>query len=121
MTKEKKFSQVPTHEKALQLMDWLHEHKAKNITALDLMGSTPLTDVVIIITASSARHARSLADSVLELCSKENFEFLHMEGYDSAQWVLTDLNDIIVHIFQESVREVYDLESLWHQAVPLEK
>ena len=68
---------------------------------------------MIIASASSARHARSLADGLSEMCKQEKFEILRTEGYQEGQWVLVDLNDIIVHIFQEPVRELYRLESLW--------
>ena len=73
---------------------------------------------VIICTASSARHARSLADGLTEMCKKEKFELLRTEGYQEGQWVLVDLNDIIVHIFQEPVREMFNLEALWTDAEP---
>ncbi|MDE7066056.1 MAG: RsfS/YbeB/iojap family protein, partial [Desulfovibrionaceae bacterium] len=58
-----------------------------------------------------------LADGIAELCSRENFEFLRMEGYQAGQWILVDLNDIVVNIFQEPVRELYRLETLWTGAV----
>ncbi len=121
MTQEKKFSTLPARDKAGVILAWLAEHKARDVSAFDLAGGNPLTDVVIVASASSTRHARSLADGLLELCGKEQYEFLRMEGYQGGMWVLADLNDIIVHIFQEPVRELYNLESLWRGALPLDE
>ena len=69
--------------------------------------------------AGLAYSRRSLADGLSELCKQEKFEILRTEGYQEGQWVLVDLNDIIVHIFQEPVRELYRLEALWSGAEEL--
>ena len=118
ITQEKAYSILPARRKAEAILAWLDEHKARNLTALDLAGKSPVTDVIIIASASSPRQARALADGLMELCRSERYEFLRLEGYQSGMWVLADLNDIIVHIFQEPVRELYNLESLWRDAVP---
>ncbi len=118
MPKEKKFSTAPAAEKAQVLIRLLDEHKARDIEAMRLPRSYSLTEIVILCTASSARQARSLADAVSAACREHNFELLHTEGYQEADWVLADLNDVIVHIFQESARERYRLESLWPDAEP---
>lgn len=115
----KKFSTLPTSQKAEHIQSWMREHKARDISAFDLAGHSPLTDMTIVASASSTRHARSLADGIMELCTKEQYEFLRMEGYQAGLWILADLNDIIVHIFMEDMRELYNLESLWRDAVAL--
>ena len=119
MTKEKKYSTVPASEKAPVIQDWLSEHKARELAAFTLPEGNPLADLVLICTASSARHARSLADGLTEMCKQQKYEILRTEGYQEGQWVLVDLNDIIVHIFQEPVREMYRLESLWAGSEPV--
>ncbi|MCH5276382.1 MAG: ribosome silencing factor [Desulfovibrionaceae bacterium] len=119
MTEEKTFSTLPARDKAGVILAWLAEHKAFDMAAFHL-AENPLAEVSIVVSASSARHARGLADGLLELCGRERYEFLRMEGYQNAMWVLADLNDIIVHIFQKSVRELYNLESLWHGAAALD-
>lgn len=119
MTREKTFSTLPARTRAGVILAWLAEHKAFDLTAFALEGN-PLVDVVIVASASSARHARSLADGLLDLCGREHYEFFRMEGYQNALWVLADLNDIVVHIFQESTRELYNLESLWRGAEALD-
>lgn len=115
----KKFSTLPTQQKVELIQSRMTELKARDISAFDLAGQSPLTDMTIVVSASSVRHARSLADGITELCTKENYEFLRMEGYQAGLWILADLNDIIVHIFMEDVRELYNLESLWRDAVAL--
>ena len=114
MAKEKKFSLMPAKEKAEHIYTWLLENKAKDIKVLDVKSA--ITDIVIIVSATSARHAKSLADHILMESKKENFGILSTGGYQAGTWVLVDLNDIVVHIFQEDTRELFQLERLWHEA-----
>ena len=106
-------------EETTVLVKWLEESKARDIVALDVAGKSPCMDVVIVVTASSLRHAKSLADGLMEQCTKNNYEFLRMEGYQTGQWILADLNDIVVHIFQQDVRELFRIESLWKESPAL--
>ena len=92
---------------------WLEEHKAANVVSLDLNGQNAFTTALVIASAGSARHARSLADGLGELCRLRNYEFLRTEGYTAGQWILVDMNDLVVNIFQEPVRALYGLEALW--------
>ncbi len=115
-TKKHKFSTISTLDKIELLRSILTEQKAKDIKGLDITLLSQMTDMVLIITASSLRHAKALADKLAETAKKENLEFLHTEGYESAQWILVDMNDVVVHIFQEDSRQLYDLESLWGEA-----
>ncbi len=110
------FSTLPTIEKMKVIKSLLQEQKAENIVALDVHAHSQLTDIVLIVTAGSLRHAKALADKLAETAKKENYEFLHTEGYESAQWILVDMNDLVIHIFQDESRRLYDLESLWNEA-----
>ncbi len=114
---ENKFSTISSPEKAQLVYNWLEEHKARDITVLDV--KNPVTDIVVIASASSARHAKSLADNLILHGKKEKLEILSTEGYQSGTWVLVDFNDVVVHIFQTETRELYQLESLWHEAESL--
>lgn len=109
----KKYSLMPTLEKLAVLRNWLEEHKAQNVEAIDLSGQGAFTDALLVVSATSVRHAQSLADGLSALCAEQNFEYLRMEGYTAGQWILVDCNDLVVNIFQESVRDLYKLESLW--------
>jgi len=94
--------------------------KAEEIVALDVRKLTSFTDTFVIITASSDRRARSIADSITEAVAKRGEKPLGLEGYDEGRWVLIDLDDVIVHVFQDEVRREYDLERLWSDAPSLD-
>lgn len=115
---KKKYSLVSPAEKCRVISEWLMEQKAKDPATVDLTGQCAFADALVVATASSVRHAQSLASGITELCAKENYEFFRVEGVTTGQWILVDMNDIVVNIFQESVRGLYDLESLWSAAYP---
>lgn len=104
---------MPTPEKLAIMKAWLEDHKAQQVESIDLAGKGAFTDALLVASATSVRHAQSLADGISALCSEHNFEYLRMEGYTAGQWILVDCNDIVINIFQESVRELYKLEALW--------
>jgi ribosome-associated protein len=93
--------------------------KAEDLVALDMREITPFADVFVVATGNSDRHVRSIADAVSKAASEMGEPALGIEGYDDGRWVLLDLGDVIVHIFQPEVRQQYDLERLWSEAVPM--
>ena len=96
------------------------DRKAEDVVALDVRELTPFTDTFIIVTGTSDRHARSIADAITEAMAKRGEKPLGTEGHEEGRWVLIDLDDVIVHVFQEEVRQDYDLERLWSDAPALE-
>jgi ribosome-associated protein len=84
---------------------------------------TSYTNYLLIVTATSDRHARALADHLTEQMKSQSIKPLGVEGYDSGQWILLDYSDVIVHIFQETSRDYYDLDGLWRDAesLPIEE
>ena len=112
-TKAKHYSDLPVMDKASDVAAWLDEHKASDVTVLDLQDRSAFTEAMIVATASSVRHAQSLADGVNKLCGEKSYEYLGMDGYNVGRWILVDCNDFVVHIFQEDTRKEYSLESLW--------
>lgn len=119
MVTEKKFADVPVREKLEQIAGWIREKKGKDILALDLARLQTFTEGIIIVTATSIRHAQGLADNILLECKARRYEFLRMEGYQTGQWILLDLNDLVVSILQEETRGLYRLEDLWKNATPV--
>ncbi len=113
MQKNLKYSSVSTVEKMHQISQWALEKKGLDFLAYDLSKQQSLAEAVCIISASSLRHAQGLADHILGQCATNKFEKLRMEGYEVAQWILLDLNDIIVHILQTENRNLYRLDDLW--------
>ncbi len=103
-------------QKVGQVALWLADKKATAIKAFDLRGVSPLTEAMIVLTARSARHAQALADELMHRLGENKWEFLGVEGMQNGQWVLVDCNDIIVHIFQEETRALYNVEGLYAKA-----
>ncbi len=94
--------------------------KAENLVALDVRELTSFADVFILATGGSDRHVRAIADAVEEVVEELGERPLGIEGYDEGRWLLLDLGDVIVHVFQSEVREHYDLERLWSEAPRLD-
>ena len=91
----------------------LDEMKAVNVKVLAVNKLTDITDTMIIASGNSDRHVRSIADRVVEHAKKAGFRPMGVEGERDGEWVLVDLQDVIVHIMLPKVREFYRLESLW--------
>jgi ribosome-associated protein len=96
------------------------QKKARDLVGLDVHQLTSFTDAFLLATGTSDRHVRSVADAVLEVSKEMGRSPLGVEGYDQGRWVLIDLNEVVVHVFQEEVREYYDLERLWGDAPAIE-
>ena len=115
----KKYSLVSAREKLEQMGVWLKDKKARELFVLDLTGKGAFTEGIVLVSATSVRHAQGLADHVLEEAGRANYEFLHMEGYQNGAWILLDFNDVVVNIFQKDARLLYNIEGLWAGVEPL--
>lgn len=91
----------------------LDEMKAVLVKVLDVRKLTDIADTLIIASGNSDRHVRSIADRVVEHAKKAGFRPMGVEGQRDGEWVLVDLQDVIVHIMLPRVRELYRLENLW--------
>jgi len=91
----------------------LDEMKAVQVKVLDVRKLTDIADTLIIASGNSDRHVRSIADRVIEYVKKAGLRPTGVEGERDGEWVLVDLQDVIVHIMLPRVREFYRLESLW--------
>lgn len=107
-------------EKIEQIVTWLADKKGTNIKALDVRGLSPLTETMVFVTARSAKHAQSLADEVMQRLAEKKWEFFGVEGMQAGQWVLVDCNDVIVHVFLDETRSLYNVEGLYSRAEALE-
>jgi ribosome-associated protein len=105
--------------RANQVAEAALDRKAQDLVALDVSELTSYADTLLIATSTSDRHARSIADSIREAATARGEHPLGVEGYEEGRWVLIDLGDVIVHVFQREVREAYDLERLWSDAQSL--
>lgn len=94
----------------------LEDLKGQDILSIDVRGKTSVTDYMVIATGTSSRHVKSLADNVLEKIKEQGYRPIGSEGLDSGEWGLLDLGNVVVHVFQASTRQFYDLERLWQGA-----
>lgn len=109
-----------TKSTAKKIAGYAVEKKATDVRVMDLRKVTDMTSFFIVCTGESTSQVRAIADNVIEQCKKSGAGIYHIEGYDSLRWVLIDLVDVVVHIFQPEVRAYYQLERLWGDA-PVER
>lgn len=91
----------------------LEDHKAKDITLLDVSHITDITHLMVICSGNSNRHIKTLAEYIVTTAKKKGIEVLGVEGDKEGEWILIDLVDAIIHIMLPNVREFYNLEKLW--------
>ena len=89
--------------------------KAEDIALLDLKKLSSITDYFLVCSAGSGVQAKVIADAILDGL-RGSGTVSHVEGLESARWVLIDCFGVIVHIFLPEVREHYGLEHLWGDA-----
>jgi ribosome-associated protein len=93
------------------------EKKALDVVVLDLREVASFTDFFVIASGTNVRQVQAIADAVQEYLRKElRVKPARVEGYNSAEWVLLDYGDFILHVFEEKARRFYDLERLWRDA-----
>lgn len=91
----------------------LDDIKARDIVVLDVRKMTALFDKIIIATADSGRQAKALSNHVQEKLKAQGAKVYGVEGEQVAEWILVDLDAVIVHIMQPAIRTYYNLEELW--------
>ncbi len=91
----------------------LDDMKAVNVKVLNVRGLTDIADTFVIASGNSDRHVRSIADRVIQNAKAAGFRTHGLEGERDSEWVLVDLNDVIVHVMLPRTREFYSLERLW--------
>ena len=91
----------------------LEDKKANDVRVIDIAGVSVIADYFVIASGSNTNQVQAMADSVREALGRAGHEPCQVEGYGSANWILMDYNDIIVHIFSDESRTFYDLERIW--------
>ncbi|TYB32027.1 MAG: ribosome silencing factor [Candidatus Mcinerneyibacterium aminivorans] len=104
-------------EEIKKVVELLDEKKGEDIKIIDVEGISPITDYMIIASAETQKHARTMAENVKVKMKKDlgvNCE--HLDGYDNGEWIIMDYFDFLVHIFLKNTREFYDIENLYRDS-----
>ena len=95
------------------VIDALDDIKGRDIVRLDVRDMTTVTDYMIVASGTSNRHVKALVDNVTEKAKEAGARPIGVEGETGGEWILLDLQDVLVHVMQPKVREFYNLEKLW--------
>ncbi len=101
---------------AKQVVEFALTKKAEDVLLFDLRKITTMADFFVICTGTSSTQVKAIAEAVVQGCKKKGIRVYHVEGMSALTWVLIDLVDVVVHVFQPEVRTYYQLERLWGDA-----
>jgi len=111
---------LQSQDRAILCAAYALEKKAYNVRILEVKGLSSLTDYLLIATGRSDRQVQAIAEGVRMSLKKDHATPpLAVEGMNEGRWVLIDYGDVMVHVFQEPVREFYDLDGLWSEAAEI--
>jgi ribosome-associated protein len=92
------------------------EKKAVNSVVLDLREIASFTDYFVITSGTNERQVQAISDEIVDAMKKAGSPVARVEGYKTAEWILLDYGDFVVHIFDQKARTFYDLERLWRES-----
>ena len=104
---------------ALQTASIANDKKAENITIFKIGDLTSIADYFVVCSGSNERQIRAIADEIKKEMKMQGVNILGMEGNTDLKWVLIDLADVVVHIFDKTTRSFYDFDLLWGDAPKL--
>ena len=96
------------------------EKKALEPVVLDLKEIASFTDYFVIVSGANERQVQAISDEVYESLKKAGHTAARVEGYKTAEWILLDYGDFVVHVFEQKARKFYDLERLWRESKRVE-
>ena len=97
----------------------LDDKKGGDIIVLDISAVTTLADFFLIAHGENSNQVQAMANEVQEKLGRAGYECRNVEGYMTANWILMDFGDIVVHVFSKEDRRFYDLERIWRGGVAL--
>lgn len=111
-------SKISNDDLLANIIKGIEDVKGANIDILDLREiDNAVCDYFIICNGNSNTQVVAISNSIQKVVSKElKDKPWHVEGIENGEWVLMDYVNIVVHVFQEHIREYYDIENLWGDA-----
>ena len=110
---------LPSPQQLLELIEQsLDDDKAIDVVAIDLTGKSSIADAMVVASGASVRQVGAMADHLREKLKAAGIKGISIEGLENCDWVLIDSGDVIVHLFRPEVRDFYNLEKLWSEALP---
>ncbi len=107
-------------EKIEVIVKAMHDKLGENIVGLDMAGKSALFDTFVICSGNNERLIHAIKDNVEDKMAEHGYPVKKTEGILNSHWVLMDFGDVIVHIFDEQERELFNLEKLWSDAPKIE-
>ena len=107
-------------ERVLGALHAASEKKALDPVVLDLREIASFTDYFVIVSGANERQVQAISDEVYESLKKAGHTAARVEGYKTAEWILLDYGDFVVHVFEHKARQFYDLERLWRESKRVE-
>ena len=111
---------MPKKKLAEICKDSLTDSKAVDILNLDVKGISSFADQIIIATANSNRHAKSVSEKLVNKLKQDKVHIIGVDGEVESGWILVDCGRIIINIMKKEEREFYDLEGLWGEKTLLD-
>jgi len=105
--------ELTTNQLQQLVVSSLEDFKATDTLVIDVSGKNPLTERMVIASGNSTRHVKSMAENLIVKAKAVGNPPLGVEGMGEGEWVLVDLNDVIVHLMLPQSRAFYNLEKLW--------
>lgn len=109
---------IPTNLVAMKdaVVDAIDDIKGFDITVMDVTALTSMTTYMVVASANSNRQTKAIADNVRVKLKEKGYDIRGVEGDKGGDWVLVDLDDIVVHVMVPATRAYYNLEQLWGEA-----
>ena len=107
-------------ERVLAALHAAGEKKAIEPVVLDLREIASFTDYFVIVSGQNERQVQAISDEIYEQLKKTGETAARVEGHKTAEWILLDYGDFVVHVFEQKARIFYDLERLWREAKRVE-
>ena len=109
-----------SRENAIICAKIAEQYRGRDTVILDLTDITPIVDFFVISTGNTRRQMHAVAEEVDRVLNERGSKRVGLEGYRESNWILQDYGDVVLHVFTEDMRKLYDLERLWADAPRVE-